>query len=943
MRALLATLLVVPLVAFGEWKSMGSRGTTVNDVEVVDAGQVLLATSGTGGMLTLLQLEADGGVTTVLELDGGTSGFNGGRVFGGCMVGGTTGGSAKYTDAGCGMDAVLPGSNPRGFRGFGTNGLVSLDGVGPVNFRVATVGGAFALITPFGVAGVSPVIRTHRIGTVDLIGVNTASPPAFRLSVDGGALSATTYPFGAYTDFSLFQRGPSASLAATNATSILVFDDAFVPDASVADTSSFGGALPRQISVGTDVAMAITNTSALASPVPNPANPLAVWRLRRNSGITWGTHVDCLESRWCAANDTSGNVWIYENANTPTVQALPTIVADAGTVVRVVLDAGDLDDDILFHSWDAGGRAVVINASGFDDGVGVDLSFFAGLCGPQSVSVTTTDGLNSVTTPVNVTLVGRGDVQIFAPPMPPVAGAGPVMFSAFVDGGCDSASFTWNTSSQAMAGDAFNYQPAATWCGGSDTITVTATWAGGGTSTFMVNTTPVPWGTPFTPTFPMPAVQASGTSRVWSPVGPQHVCEGDGGFPGIELLWDLPIDAGPGVTATPVDGGLRVDAVSVCLPSQFSATARAQVVNEQFGRVSTRGTLTVDLTPDIVPLDSTTMFTLTAGNDGGVVVGDTTVNVTCELQRALKTDIEVLEGANVVASARFVAPGPYALSVPGGCAGGSREVVAHLLENDLDTGAERRQMVMFDPTPAAVGAMTPTSLTARCGEGVRGQLRLEPAPGACMAVQNDWRQVDGSPLDVTQGAGVIDVSTTALDLSMVGQQLTFEWTVDGGAGNSATAQRTVDIGVEPFVAVSARTFPIQRREESAFDVEVVLTNGTECAVDSLDVTVPVSGGAPIAGTLVVDGARFDSTVEGTSLRASGVSLAASGRAVLRFSATPRLLGSPSATPEVTLRGLPVSIAEPTKTQPSGCGCQTTPAITLVLLAFFALGRRRRRA
>jgi hypothetical protein len=296
-----------------------------------------------------------------------------------------------------------------------------------------------------------------------------------------------------------------------------------------------------------------------------------------------------------------------------------------------------------------------------------------------------------------------------------------------------------------------------------------------------------------------------------------------------------------------------------------------------------------------------------------------------------------------VASARFATPGPFTLAVPGGCAGGMREVVARLFEDGGDTMAERRQPLPFGFAPVVLGELAPSELKAVCGAGASGRLSLQPVAGACSSFDARWQQLGGTALEQRAGQGEIDVQSVARDLSPAGETLTFEWALDGGPGNVASGTRTVSVGVDPFVVVSTRTTPLIRQEESAFDVTVILRNTTSCAVDGLEVRVPLSAATPLAATLRVDGAPHEAIVDGEVLVATGISLPADGQVVLTLGARPRLLGSPSAAPEVSLRGLPVSTLAPATSAASGCGCSSGHATLVLCIAILALVRRRRSA
>ncbi|MFT3707887.1 MAG: MYXO-CTERM sorting domain-containing protein [Archangium sp.] len=938
MRALLTTFVLVPLIAFAGWRSVGTSGATIRDLELVDAGLVLVSREGDGGSAALLHLE-DGGVTTLLSFDGGVVGA---AVFGTCLVAQESGGTLRF-GASCGTADNLVTSAPRSMRGFGTDGIAALELSGSTLMlklaRLGSTGSTNLGGASWGASNADSVVRVLRYGAQDLL-VSSTITNAFRVSVDGGTPPNVVYANGPYKDFALFERnGLPAVMAANTANRTLWLFPDIRSNAGAVNFTVPGGATHVAMS---DVSMVVTTAGGLVSPIPDPANEFVTWRARTAIAATF-ERVSCLPSRWCAASDTSGTLYVYENTQGPMVSGPSGLTADAGAVVRVTLTASDPDEDPLFHAWSVGSGVVVASVAGAEDGVTKDFSLPGGLCGVLPITVSSTDGLHTSMTSFNLTVGGRGDVVVTAPATTPIAGGGPVQFSVGVDGGCDSATFSWSTTGGQMGtGPTFDYQPPGTACRTSETVTVTATWQSGmpTTTSVPVMVTPTPWGAPLAPIFQQPAMQLTGTTRVWSPSNSEHVCQADMNYPGTALIWDF-IDAGA-TTATIVDGGLQIDAAANCVASQVYAVAHREVQGETLGRRSDAGTLVVDVIPDIQPLDATAAYTLTAFADSGVAFGDTSVLASCLPQRDLASKIFIYDGTTQVAATSTVTPGPWSIPVPGGCAGGAREVVAQLYEDAGFTGAERRAMIRFDSTPAAVGPISPAMLTARCGEGVRGQVVLDDVAGACSAVEKTWRQLEGSPLATTSGTGAIDLQTVALDLSMAGQQLVFEWSVDAGAGNGATATRALDVGVDPFVAVKSRTAPHIRREESSFELEITLTNTTSCAVDGLDVEIPLTAAEPIAGTLTLDGVRLASSVEGNVLRASGVALPASGTAVLKLAANPRLLGTPKTSPTVTLHGLPVSIAEVAVVPASGCGCSTEPGVAVVLLAFFALGRRRRK-
>jgi len=929
MRSLLFVTLLVSTAALAGWRSLGTVNGTFSDLQVVDAGAVLVASN---IELVLLVAEADGGVTRANSIAGASTG---GGVFGANCLAGTSGTNVVYS-AGCGTARAVP-NTPIAVRFVGGRLVVlTVSGSSYNMFSGPIATGPFSMGTGAWVSAGGTRMRVARINGVDVAVANNTAQAQYLVSLNGGS-TAVVATSQSLTELSPFERIGNAALFGVGASGPVLH-----PDLSA--TTALAPTMPanfiaRRVAMGRDVALLSSTTGQLASPIPDPANVALTWRLRPDAGFAVpNAAMHCLDSTWCAVIDSTSRVWLYENAAAPVAFVAPT-TAVAGQTVTLTVDAGDPDGDPLFHAWSAG-----TPATGAVDGDSVNFTvpLDAG-CGPLNLTVITRDGLNVISTPALISVGGgRGALDVSTPSGTPVAGGPAVSLQAFIDGGCESATFSWASSDgQSGSGDRFSYQPAATSCGGPVTVTLTATWGSGAppTETRLVQFAPVPWGAPNTPAFPMGATQLTGTTQVWAATGVEHACSMTPGFPGTELLWD-PIDAGVGV-ATVLDGGfLQLAVPPLCVDSRFVASARRQVVMEARGRVSAPATLEVALIANVAPLDAMTAYQVTAAKDGGELAGDTLVTATCLPQRTLESELTVFDGLVQVSSVRVPTPGPYALPLPGGCATRA-SLVARLFEDGGFTGATQTIPISLPAASPAIGELTPSVVKTTCGAGVRAQLTLEPVVGACQSAETSWRVLSGPSLRLAAGGGsTIDLQTTQLDLSMAGEQLVIEWSADAGPGNSATETRVVDIGVDPFVEVRARTTPLLRREESAFTFEITLTNTTDCAVDGLQLVVPLSQGTPLLETAQVDGVRADAQLQNDTLVLSNLALEARGQRVLRVAAKPKLLASPTVQPAVTLRGLPVSIdvAAPT---PAGCGCSTTGPEWL-LVALFAVARRRRR-
>lgn len=936
MRALRLLIVLLPTLALAGWRQLGTLGGTPRDVVVVDAGMVVATSSGAGGNAILWVANADGGVTTLASLPTGNY-VGAGVVDGGCLVALDSAANLSFA-AGCGTTVAGISSTGLRLRVFGNDQLVMTTTTG-INdsLRIGPASGTtFPVVGSTMLGGTPKGLQTARIGGADFHVVNQISN--YALSVDGGAWSSIAIG-KTLRDLSPFERGGVPSLLAITTAGELVL----VPDVRATPTvaPTFPSNIAAFVGMAPGASLVTTTTGEVWSPIPDPARYGELWRARTGVPALMTNRVHCLDARWCAAVDATGGVWLYEDAAAPVLD-VPSLQVDAGATVRLTADAGDGDGDPLFLSW-SGVSVTPVSA----DGYVVDAVIPAGAaCGPLPFTVTARDGLHVVPVQSNLEVVGHGTLQTNAPVVAPETGGAPVTFSAFIDGGCDSASLSWSTSDgQSGTGAQLTWTPPKTVCATTTTtITATATWSRGlpSTTTAQEVVTLAPWGLAEDPVFPAPASQLGGTTVLWRPIGTDHACAMTTGFPGTELVWE-PILPGA-ATVTPLDGGLLVTAAE-CVGGQLTATARRRVVGGQL--LSDAGTIVIDLQANVAPLDATTPFTLTAAGDAGVVFGELSVLATCQAQRALEAQVSVFgAGMTLITDGTFDASGPWSLPVPNGCAGGNFEIVARLFEDGGDTGASDRQTVMLSGTPVAVGAQSVSQLLARCGEGVRSTVSLLPVAGTCAATETSWRQVSGPPLSATSGVGPsFELQTERTDVSMAGERLVIEWSVDGGGGLVATETRTLDVSVDPFVLVSVRSSPVLRREESAYELELTLKNTTACAADGLTLEVPFSGATPVLDSVLVDGVRTAARLQDGALVLDGVGLPADGAVVIRLAARARLLATPSVDPVVSLHGLVVSMTAPDGMPvPSGCGCTSgTDVAGAISLALLVLARRRRRA
>ncbi|MDP3155370.1 MAG: hypothetical protein Q8N23_22015 [Archangium sp.] len=933
MRVLGAMLVLLPMLAFAGWREIGTVTTPVSDVQMVDAG-VVLATSAISGAVALQVTDA--GVTTLNSLAGT---FVGAGYFGAnCLLG--LSGAVITPSPGCGSPTPLGAGTWNRFR-LVSNAPLGIAVVTSTNNDTLWAGpGAGPGWSALGLPASSSSTRslqTARIGGVDYAAVN--SGVGLRVSVDAGAPFPITGPAN-WRDAAPFALKGAPAILGLTTSSLQLIRDYRTP--VVFTPVMPAGLFPRFVGISGALGMVTTTTNVMLSPIPDPARPAETWVTRPAPlGLE---RINCIDDRYCAAASDAGVIWFWENEVAPGVAVVVPPV-DVGQTVRLMADAGDGDGDPVFVSWssDAG---VLTSVAGIADGTQIDFTAPAVGCVPLALEVTVTDGLleHDRTVLVPVTVLARGALQTNVNAQVAPAGGPAVTFNAFIDGGCDPASLSWSTATGQMgSGPAFTWTPPATECnsdGGQRAITVTATWLSASPpTTSVIDVSITPWGAPNAPVFSSPARQASGSQVDYRATDVEHVCSASGDFPGTILEWT--IDAGASQVLG-FDGGLRVIAPECAVvPGQVTASAVRRVWGDSTGRVSDAGTLVVDVDP-IAALDASTEFFGSVQGDAGVLFGLLKVDAGCLDQRNAFANVTVSSAGAPVAQGDFaVKDGGWALSIPGGCSGGTYEVVAQLFENGAATGATDQGSITLPFTQAGIGALSSERVDVSCGVGARSSLTLLPEPNACAAASFSWRSVSGPALAISSGSGeTLELQSEALDFSVVGEQVELEWTADAGAGNSVTATRRIELGVQPFVEVSVKARPPLRREEEAVVLDVMLRNTTECAVDGVSVALPFSGGTPISESILVDGVRATARSTEDGLVVDGVTVPASGVSTIRLSVRSRLLSSPSVAPVASVRGYVVSIAPPSAAPSTGCGCSQVEVSALVLAVLMVWRRRR---
>lgn len=906
---------LLPTLALAGWRHVGTVTGAPSDLVVADAGVVLISTSTEALAFGPV---ADGGFEVFATVSSGAN-FAGVALNGGCLSAGNSAGQIVFS-SGCGAASTVSLNAVTAYRAIGARGVaLSASGLTTTLASTNDVATTWSAQSPtFLQSSAARGFGLTRIGGVDFAVATTTSTA--RLSVDGGtpvAISGVPATADVWP-FELTAR--PAMLAVTQTGGLVLVRDLNAP--TVESLALPAGLTPRRVAAVGLQGMLSSDAGTVLSPLPDPSRPGEVWVARAGAPVL-DDRLFCLDARWCAGVTSAGEIWLYENAAAPTVEVNSAI---SGGVAQVLADAGDSDGDPLFISWSAPGFTLAADG-------GVASISLGGACS-ASVDVSVRDALFVTTRPLLLISGERGALEVQGPETA-IAGGSAIALSGGIDGGCVGAELSWSDSlGGSGSGAVFSFTPPATWCTPGTPVTVTATahWDAGApsTSTVQRQLTLTPWGAPEAPIFASPGTQDAGEQRVWSPINSAHVCEGASGFPGTELLWT--IDAG-GVSVAIVDGGLLIDSTGVCVATTVIAGAQREVVGEQLGRRSASGSLVVEVLPELAPLNASTPITLTVDAGAGIVSGELDVSASCLAQRALTAEISV----DTLAQGTFVAPGAWALPVPGGCAGGTWTVTARLFEDGGFTGAQTQQQLTTEAAPVAVGTLDAGALLASCGVGFAADVTLEPAEGSCLSADVSWRAVSGPALETPSGTGsTLALQSVARDLSVVGQTLALEFTVSGGPGSSVTETRSLPISVEPFITVASRIDPPLAQLEDGRTYVFTLSNTLPCEVSGLTVKLPVR--RVDSASVLLDGVPATASQTDDGLELSAVTLGAAPLE-LRVKGSAVLFSGSAPDASVWLNGVKVS-RDNAATNPRGCGCTSLDGALLALGLLLLRPRRR---
>lgn len=702
----------------------------------------------------------------------------------------------------------------------------------------------------------------------------------------------------------------------------------------------------------------------LAGPVPNPSAPGLYWQ-RRTVGagqlpISQQLRaLSCLGPRFCVAltlTATAPNVYVYWNEARPVgeIRAVPgPAVIDEGTSKLLNIVSGDPDGDPTWITWQLDGGFLTVAP---DDAGSITATVTApvnpgGACSMVlPITAVVSDGLaehDAVLAIDGGLLYRRTTPDPFAvsPQQSRVDAGGSVTLTA-IDGGC-SGTARWDFAPDAgtliATGSTATYTAPLHFCSADAGVVVSVSGqiaAGLPVSPPASATISVePWGPPNPPMLSGAAFTQLGGSSVTYPfTGSPHACFGATDFPGVNVR----LDAGalpPGISVTADGAGVTVASSDVCR----GAVVAPGVSFELGGVVSPPAGFTVTVVPDIRPLVAAEFsMNLVVDAGGSVVHGEFTVDAGCLAQRGLLGQVDIT-GVGDGGWGPLPVPGPWSANVVGACAGGPVTVTAQLFEDGGVVGTET-DTFMAMPLAAGLGSLDRDRLEVSC-EGIDSTVSITGLPGSCPLESTivTWTALDGGPavqpLANGQTVNVRSV-TPGLD-GLSGQSLVFEIEANAGGGNIARVTRSVQLRPRTFVRISHLMTPVAASSDDVLTVSAELSNQGTCAVSGIMLEEDAAGLSFIAGSARIDGATVDATGTGGRISIGPFTLQGSERRTVSWLAKVRLLSTPRPNGEAYVAGFLVSEPAVDGPMPSGCGCESGAAGS-VLLALLIFVRRCRR-
>jgi uncharacterized protein (TIGR03382 family) len=327
------------------------------------------------------------------------------------------------------------------------------------------------------------------------------------------------------------------------------------------------------------------------------------------------------------------------------------------------------------------------------------------------------------------------------------------------------------------------------------------------------------------------------------------------------------------------------------------------------------------------------------------VAGDFSVGLACPALFGLRASVDIAPtDGGQPRSGTFDVPGPWSLTVPGGCNGGAFTAVA-ILRDDAGVPLGPRDSFAGNAVflPAGVGDVVPAQVPVVCGAGATAPLQVSVPPGSCPAASFHWEQRSGPLLRSSEGDGeAFALDTGNVELStLVGQRVTFLISADAGDGNvQLGVERSVELSGEGLLAVSHEVSPVLVRLEEPLSFETTLTANTACTLRGVELALALQGVKLVPGSL--RGGAVDEG-DGVTVKVSELTVGPQAPARISWKAWVPQAGTWGVTGTARVNGAQVSPAASLDRPPPAraCGCSSAPLSLSVAGLLLALLRRRR--
>lgn len=326
MRRLGLIGVLVPVLAWAGWVDLPAVGQTPQDVVVADAGVVVAAGSGAGGLAGAWAV-TDGGVVTLVQQAGS---YLGAGLFGGaCVAALQPGGNVVAFPAGCGGPQPVTTTVYRLRMLSGGRALVRAGSPQDTLFVAASPVSAYSALSGSFFSTSPRSLEVARIGSAEYAVMNELSA-SLRVSVDGGAPFQVLGLPAPAIDAAPFERLGLPAVVAVTSTGVaflqpnlsaptgtsIALPMAYVPQFVSISTAGAGDA-------GAGYGLMTSAAGVVLSPVPDPSQPGSVWlprtaRRRCSTACTASTRAGARASEtagWCTCcRTTTPPAWRWTRA-----------------------------------------------------------------------------------------------------------------------------------------------------------------------------------------------------------------------------------------------------------------------------------------------------------------------------------------------------------------------------------------------------------------------------------------------------------------------------------------------------------------------------------------------------------------------------------------------------------------------------------------------------